>query len=51
VGESSAIDGSSLREDMVEEYEAAMRKLVHLAYGVLKTEQPFNEKYTLGSWP
>jgi transposase len=28
---------------------AAMRKLVHLAYGVLKTGQPFNENYAWGA--
>lgn len=28
---------------------AAMRKLVHLAYGVLKSGRPFNPKYATAS--
>jgi hypothetical protein len=30
---------------------AAMRKLVHLAYGVLKTGKPFDEQYAIGTVP
>jgi hypothetical protein len=30
---------------------AAMRKLVHLAYGVLKTGQPSDERHAMGAVP
>jgi hypothetical protein len=30
---------------------AAMRKLVHLAYGVLKTGQPFDEQHAMSAVP
>jgi transposase len=30
---------------------AAMRKLVHLAYGVLKTSKPFDEQHAMGAVP